>query len=112
MKKYISIALVLALAASVLTGCGCTNQNVSDNPGGMVTSPTTVAPTTHPMPTMTTPPEQTTRPATTPTTQATRPTETIIPGIPGDSTPTDMTDETGTATDGTGTGRMMPRRVR
>lgn len=112
MKKYLCMALALLAAASLFTGCGCTNRNVSDNPNGMITKPTTV-PTTNPTPTMTTPPEETTRPTTAPTTEATVPTtDMTLPGGMDDSAPTDMTDGTGTATEGARSRGMMPRRVR
>ena len=98
MKKYLYTAMALVLAASLFTGCGCTNRNVSDHPNGLITDPTTM--TTNPMPTMTTPPENTTIPhreTTAPTHAATEPMT------------TDATIETGTgdtgATDDTG---MMP----
>lgn len=77
MKKYFCTALALLLAASLFTGCGCTNQNVSNHPGGKVTAPTTPV-TTNPMPTMTTPTTETT----TPPTQTTAPTQaTTEPGM-------------------------------
>ena len=60
MKKYLYTAMALLLAASLFTGCGCTNRNVSENPNGLITDPTTM--TTSPIPTMTTPPEVTTMP--------------------------------------------------
>lgn len=62
MKQYLCTALALLLAASMFTGCGCTNRNVSNQPEGMITDPTNVAPSTNPMPTMTTPPTETTMP--------------------------------------------------
>ena len=67
MKKYICTAMALLMAASLFVGCGCTNRNVSDHPGGRITDPTTA---TNPMPTMT---EPTTRPSTAPTTEGTMP---------------------------------------
>ena len=93
MKKYICTALALLIAASVFVGCGCTNRNVSNQPGGMITDPTTV-PTTNPMPTKTTPPEDTTVPhreTTSPTHATTEPAM------------TDMTDATVDTQPGTGT---------
>lgn len=70
MKKYICTAMALLMAASLFVGCGCTNRNVSDHPGGRITDPTAV---TSPIPTMTTPTE-TVRPSTTPTHGSTTPT--------------------------------------
>lgn len=91
MKKYFCTALALLLAASLFTGCGCTNQNVSNDPNGKVTAPTN-APATNPMPTMTTPPTQ----ATTPTRETTAPTQTTTePGITG-STDATIDTEPGT----------------
>ena len=69
MKKYFCTALALLLAASLFTGCGCTNRNVSERPDGMITAPSTVNPT----PTMTTPTTEVTRETTLPTTEATMP---------------------------------------
>ena len=97
MKKHLYTAMALVLAASLFTGCGCTNRNVSDHPNGLITDPTTM--TTNPMPTMTTPPENTTLPhreTTAPTHAATEPMT------------TDATMDTEGTTDGTGETGMMP----
>lgn len=85
MKKYLCTALALMMAASLFVGCGCTNRNVSDDPSGKITKPTTA---TNPMPTMTEPSESTTRPSTTPTTEGTMPSTGTTDG-------TDGTDGTG-----------------
>ena len=55
MKKYLSLALAFLLAASLLTACGC--GNVSQDPGGRITAPTTepASRPTNPQPTMTLP---------------------------------------------------------
>ena len=72
MKKYICTALTLLLAASLFVGCGCTNRNVSDHPGGKITDPTGA---TSPIPTMTEPAtHETARPSTAPTHENTVPT--------------------------------------
>lgn len=98
MKKYFATALALLLAASLFTGCGCTNRNVSDHPGGIITDPTTVAPSTNPIPTMTTPPE----PSTVPHSETTMPTYDTAPGM------TDATVDTESGTGDTGdTGGTM-----
>ena len=99
MKQILCMALALALSAALLTGCGCTNPNVSNDPNGVITNPTTVAPSTNPMPTMTTPPEESSRETTMPTTGTTMPSEMpgenpgAVPGATGGSAPTDMTGE-------------------
>ena len=62
MKQFLCAVVALVLAASVFAGCGCTNRNVSNRPDGMITNPTTVPPTTNPLPTMTTPTTETTMP--------------------------------------------------
>ena len=69
MKQILSLALVLALTAALLTGCGCT-ANVSDHPGGMITEEPTTRPTVMPSPTAThaTEPKETTPPANSATT--------------------------------------------
>ena len=90
MKKYICTALALLTAVSLFVGCGCSNQNVSDQPGGKITAPTAPA-TTNPMPTMTTPPEESTRPSTMPATEGTMPSTGETDGIGG----MDGTDGTG-----------------
>lgn len=95
MKKYICTALALLMAASIFVGCGCTNRNVSTNPNGMITDSTTIAPTTNPIPTMTTPHDETTRPAE-PHRETTAPT-----GTTGHTAPTDHTSATGSVTDST-----------
>lgn len=63
MKKYASIALVLALMATMMVGCGCTNNRREPVPS------TTVLPTTRPVPEATTTPTTaaTTHPTTLPT---------------------------------------------
>lgn len=96
MKKYICTALALVMAASLFVGCGCTNRNVSDHPGGKITDPTTAA--TNPMPTMTTPPEESTRATTAPTQESTLPST-------GETNGTDSTNGTGIMPD---TSEMMP----
>ncbi|MBR2048824.1 MAG: hypothetical protein IJ960_09540 [Oscillospiraceae bacterium] len=90
MKKYFCTALALLLAASLFTGCGCTNRNVSNRPDGVITDPTTVNPT----PTMTTPTTESTRETTMPTTQSTMPSQ-------GATEPsmTDATVDTGSGSD-------------
>ena len=71
MKQILSLALVLALTAALLTGCGCA-ANVSDHPGGMITEEPTTRPTVMPSPTAThaTEPKETTLPAMTDATTA------------------------------------------
>lgn len=103
MKKYICTALALLMAASLFVGCGCTNRNVSDQTDGMITDPTTMAPTTNPMPTMTTPADETTRPnreTTLPSSAATDPTgetdHTAATGSVTDSTDSTHSDDTRT----------------
>ena len=88
MKKYICTAMALLMAASLFVGCGCTNRNVSDHPGGKITAPTAA---TNPMPTMTEPTTETTRPSTVPTTEGTMPSTGATDGIGG----MDETDGTG-----------------
>lgn len=102
MKKYILTAFALLMAVSMMTGCGCSNRNVSDQPGGMITDPTNIPATTNPMPTMTTPPEDTTRPteshpATMPSRHTEPSMETEIPGVTGQtdsSAPSGATEAT------------------
>lgn len=101
MKKYICTALALLMAASLFVGCGCTNRNVSDHPGGKITEPTTIVPTTNPMPTMTTPPNETTRATEETRHETTAPTHgatehTVVPDHTG------ATGATGSITDSTG----------
>lgn len=97
MKKYICTALALLVAASMFVGCGCTNRNVSDQPNGIITDPTTGIPGTNPMPTMTTPTEESTRATTEPHRETTTPTQ--VTTEPGSS---DHTGATGSVTDSTG----------
>lgn len=92
MKKYLCTALALVMAAALFVGCGCTNRNVSDHPGGIITDPT--GNTTNPMPTMTTPTEVTTMPTTLPTTEATMPSTGLPNGTEGIGS-MDGTDGTG-----------------
>lgn len=73
MKQILALSLAAVMLAALFTGCGCT-ANVSDHPGGMITSEPTVMPTVMPRPTAT---HETTRP-----TQATRPSETTMPTLP------------------------------
>lgn len=80
MKKYLCTALALLMAASLFVGCGCTNRNVSNDPGGKITKPTTA---TSPIPTMTTPSEETTRPSTAPSTEGTMPSTGTTDGTNG-----------------------------
>ena len=102
MKKYICTALALLTAVSLFVGCGCTNKNVSDHPGGKVTAPTAPV-ATNPMPTMTTPPEDTTRPSTMPTTEGTMPSTGPMDGtigtdiLPDASQPMPGTTEAGSS---------------
>lgn len=95
MKKYICTAMALLMAASLFVGCGCT-RNVNQRPDGMITE-STIAPTTNPMPTMTTPPEESTRATTEPTTHR----ETTEPTHRETSEPTMIPEHTGAATEGT-----------
>ncbi len=95
MKKYICTALALLMAASLFVGCGCTNRNVSTNPNGKVTEPTTVAPT-NPIPTMTTPYEETTHP-----TETHRETTSPTHETTGHTGPTEHNGTTGPITDST-----------
>lgn len=96
MKKYICTALALLMVASIFVGCGCTNRNVSDHPNGAITDPTSIAPTTNPIPTMTTPPDETTRPATEPHRETTVPTHPT-----GTTGATEHPSATGSVTDST-----------
>lgn len=66
MKKYICGATALLLAAMLLFGCG--KSNVSDQPNGRITDPTSVMPTIIPEPTMTTETTHSANAATNPTT--------------------------------------------
>lgn len=61
MKKYFGAAAAFALAATLMTGCGCTNQNND----GMITDPTTVSTTAATMPSSDTTPIATTDPVVT-----------------------------------------------
>ena len=102
MKKYIFTAFALLMAATMFVGCGCANRNVSDNPAGMITDPTSIPATTNPMPTMTTPSEESTRPSTVPHTETTMPSRPMDPSIGTEhTTPTDHTGATGSVTDST-----------
>jgi hypothetical protein len=93
MKQILSLALVLALTAALLTGCGC-SANVSDHPGGMITEEPTTRPTIMPSPTAThaTEPRETTLPAMTDPTDST--------GNTGDMGSTGQTGDTGPAGEG------------
>ncbi len=68
MKKYICGATALLLAATLLFGCG--NGNVSNQPGGRITDPTSITPTIIPEPTMTSETNHSANAGTNPTTQA------------------------------------------
>ncbi|MBQ7001885.1 MAG: hypothetical protein IJN67_12760 [Oscillospiraceae bacterium] len=106
MKKYVFLTLALVLTASMLVGCGCTNQNK----GGM--SEPTVLPTNEEL-------WESTTFTTAPSTQTTMPSETYDRGngpledmIPSGSGSTDSTENTeATGSTGTMEGRsrgMMP----
>ncbi len=87
MKKYLIAGLTLMVLASMLVGCGCTNQNMT---------PTTI-PTTTPVPSTSMTTEPTTRATTLPTTA---PTTTAPHGNGGLDNTTGVTEGTG-ATSGT-----------
>lgn len=89
MKKILTFALVLVLAAGVLTGCGCRNY-------AMPTTVPTTMPTTAPSTTPSTAP--TTMPSTAPTTMATEPSTDYGNGPLTE--PTTATDSTGAAAEG------------
>ena len=84
MKKILSLALVVAVAAALFTGCGC-EANVSDHPGGMITEEST-RPTVMP------------RPA---ATHATEPRETTLPRPTDETGGTHETGESSMPTDTT-----------
>lgn len=88
MKQILALSLAAAMLAALFTGCGCA-ANVSDHPGGMITSEPTVMPTVMPHPTAT---HETTRP-----TETTRPHETTVPTLP-------MTEPTNSGSVPTGEG--------
>lgn len=94
MKKYVITGLTLVLLASLLVGCGCTNQDMT---------PSTL-PTTVPVPSASTT-EPSTRATTTPTTAATTPTTNAT--TPHGNGPLDNT--TG-VTEGPTTGTTSPQR--
>jgi len=108
MKKYAYIALCLVLTASVLAGCGCTNQNMDKKP-----EPTILPTNEEVWESTDTPTRNTTAP-----TMNTRPSETVDRGNGPleDTSPTDTTqNSTATMpseTTGTAEGRsrgMIPR---
>ena len=102
MKKYAYIALCLVLTASVLAGCGCTNQNMDKKPEP------TVLPTNEEV-------WESTEPATRntiPSTAATHPRETTDRGNgPLEDLPMDPThsSKTTTPTETTGTAQSRSR---
>lgn len=100
MKKYAYIALCLVLTASVLAGCGCTNQNMDKKPDP------TVLPTNEEVWDAT---ERATRNTTAPTTMP-HPSETVDRGNgPLEDAPTDATQNSGVTTPTETTGTMENR---
>lgn len=95
MKKILGSAAAFALAAVLMTGCGCTNQNMD----GMITDPTATSTTAATMPSTNTTPIATTDPSIA-TEHTTDPSgamdETIHPGNGDPTIDTGTTGETGT----------------
>lgn len=93
MKRYICAAMALVMIAALFTGCGCTNRNVSNDPNGQITQPSTMMPTVIPEPSTT---HATTEP-THMTTEPTRETAMTDPMIGGTDT-TNNTEGTNSST--------------